>query len=131
MNGVNKVILIGQLGQDPELRLTDSSQVASVSLATNEKYKNKAGELVNKTEWHNLVFWGKLAGVVSTYCKKGYSIYIEGKLTTQTWEKDGVKHYKTVINCNVMNMLGSKGEQSAQQENGYDVNSGEPDDLPF
>ena len=109
--GLNKVFLLGHLGQDPELKYTPAgAAVASFSLATNESYKDKAGKEVSKTEWHRLVVWSKQAEVAAEYLKKGQQIFVEGKLQTRSWEKDGQKHYMTEIVVLNFQMLGRKGE---------------------
>ena len=109
MAGVNKVILVGNVGQDPEMRGTDKP-VANVSVATSETWKDKnTGEKQEKTEWHRVVFFGKLAEIVGMYVKKGTKLYVEGKLQTRSWEQDGVKKYTTEIVANEMQMLDSKG----------------------
>lgn len=113
--GVNKVILIGNCGRDPEIRYTpDGKAVANISLATSESWKDKnSGEKVEKTEWHNLVFWGKLAEIVGEYVKKGGQIYVEGKLHTEKWQdKDGKDRYTTKITCDQMLLLGGRGGQA-------------------
>lgn len=115
MSSLNKVQLIGRLGKDPEIRRLDSGViVASFSIATSENYTNKQGEKVEQTEWHSIVIWGKLAEVVEKYVKKGMLIYIEGKLKTRQWEKEGQKHYTTEIFGESMQML-SRGEQTQAQ----------------
>lgn len=97
MAGVNKVILLGNLGQDPEIRtLENGTKVASVSIATSESYKDQAGEWQEKTEWHRLTMWRWLAEKAEKL-KKGDKIYVEGKLTTRSWEQDGVKRYVTEV----------------------------------
>ena len=114
--GVNKFIGIGVCGQDPELRTmpNNGNQVCTVSIATSESWKDKTtGDKVEKTEWINLVFFNRLAEIVGQYVKKGSKIYVEGRLQTRDWEKDGAKHYRTEVNCNEMQML---GERPAQQE---------------
>lgn len=97
---VNKVILVGRLGKDPEVRFTQGGKaVANFSLATDESYKNNDGEKVKKTEWHNIVVWGNsVEAFVQKYLHKGDMIYVEGKLQTRSWEKDGVTKYTTEIN---------------------------------
>ena len=99
MAGVNKVILVGNLGKDPEVRHLDNGiAVANFSLATTESYTNKQGERVNQTEWHNIVLWRGLADVAEKYLKKGNSIYVEGKISTRKWEdKEGNTRYSTDI----------------------------------
>jgi len=115
MAGVNKVILIGNLGRDPELRKTaNGTSVASFSLATTERYNDKSGERQDRTEWHNIVAWGKLGELANQYLKKGRSAYIEGRLTTRSWDdKDGNKRYKTEITANQIQFLGGKGDSSS------------------
>lgn len=99
MAGINKVILVGNLGKDPEVRTTQGgSQVARFSIATSEVYTNKEGQRVENTEWHNIVLWRGLAGVAEKYLKKGNKVYIEGKLRTRQYEdKEGIKRYTTDI----------------------------------
>ena len=131
MAGVNKVILIGNLGKDPQVNYLDNGvAVANFSLATTENYKNKQGERVSQTEWHNIVLWRGLAEVAEKYLKKGSSVYIEGKIRTRKWEdKEGNNRYSTEILGDNMTMLGSK---SASEEK--DKNNSHPDledDLPF
>ncbi len=112
MAGVNKVILVGNLGKDPEVITFDNGdRIAKVVIATSESWKDKkTGEKVDKTEWHNLLFRGGLVNVVEQYTKKGSSIYVEGKLETKKYvdKKDGAEKYSTQINVNNMTMLGSK-----------------------
>lgn len=109
--GVNKVILIGNLGQDPELRYTGSgTAVCNMRLATNESYKDSNGELVEKTEWHSVVAWARLAEICGEYLKKGSMIYIEGSLQTRSWEdRDGNTRYTTEVKAQEMQMLDSRG----------------------
>lgn len=109
--GLNKVMLIGHLGKDPELKYTPGgAAVATFSLATNESYKDKEGNQQDRTEWHRLVVWNKQAEIAAEYLKKGQQIFAEGKLQTRTWEKDGQKHYMTEIVVLNFQMLGRKGE---------------------
>jgi single-strand DNA-binding protein len=109
--GLNKVMLIGHLGKDPELKYTPGgAAVATLSLATNESYKDKEGNQQEKTEWHRLVVWNKQAEIAAEYLKKGQQVFVEGKLQTRTWEKDGQKHYMTEILVFNFQMLGRKGE---------------------
>lgn len=104
---LNKVQLIGRLGKDPEIRYTQGSEaVANVSLATSESWKDKNGEKQEKTEWHNLVFYRRLAEVVGEHLKKGALIYVEGKITTEKYQKDGEDRYVTKIVVSEMKMLG-------------------------
>ena len=110
MASVNKVILVGNLGRDPEVRyLPSGDAVANIALATSSKYKNKAGEMVEETEWHRISFFGRQAEIVGEYLKKGRSVYIEGRLKTRKYtDKDGVEKYATDIIASEMQMLGSR-----------------------
>jgi single-strand DNA-binding protein len=109
---VNKVILVGRLGKDPETRYTGSGQqVCNFSLATDEVYKDRAGERQKKTEWHKVVMWGRLAEIAQQYLKRGSLIYVEGRLQTRQWDDQaGNKRYTTEIVANVMKMLGGRSE---------------------
>jgi single-strand DNA-binding protein len=109
---VNKVILVGRLGKDPETRFTTSGQaVCNFSLATDETYKDRAGERQKRTEWHKIVVWSKLAEICQKYLHKGSLVFIEGRITTRQWDdKEGQKRYSTEIVANEMRMLGSKGD---------------------
>lgn len=123
MASVNKVILVGNLGRDPEVRyLPSGDAVANVTIATSSKYKGKTGEMVEETEWHRVTFFGKLAEIVGQYLKKGRSIYVEGRIKTRKYtDKDGVEKYATDIIANEMQMLGSRegaGEPSGGDEGG-------------
>ena len=136
MAGVNKVILVGNLGKDPEVKYLDNGvAVANFSLATTENYKNKEGERVSQTEWHNVVLWRGLAEVAEKYLKKGASIYVEGKIRTRKWEdKEGVTRYSTEILGDNMTMLG--GKPSSEDTTEHIPHSEDPkedpkDDLPF
>ncbi len=115
---VNKVILVGRLGKDPETRyMTNGEAVTNVTLATSENWKDKNGEKQEKTEWHNLVFYRRLAEIAGEYLKKGAQIYIEGKLQTRKWQdKEGKDRYTTEIIVNEMQMLGSKSGGSGSFE---------------
>jgi single-strand DNA-binding protein len=112
---VNKVILIGRLGRDPETRYTSSGQaVCNFTLATDESFKDRAGERQKRTEWHRIVMWGKLAEISQQYLKKGTMIYIEGRLQTRQWDdRSGNKRTTTEIVANVMRMLSPRGEAPA------------------
>lgn len=116
--GVNKVILVGNLGQDPTVRYAATgSALANATLATSESWKDKtSGEKQEKTEWHKLVFFGKTAEIAGQYLKKGSQIYVEGRLQTREWEKDGVKRYSTEIVVSEMQMLGSRPDTDAKPE---------------
>ncbi|MDQ7039427.1 MAG: single-stranded DNA-binding protein [Rhodothermus sp.] len=109
---INKVILVGNLGQDPELRYTPSgTAVCNMRLATNEVYRDAEGNLVERTEWHNLVAWGRLAEICNQYLRKGSKVYVEGSLQTRSWEdRDGNTRYTTEIKLREMVMLDVKGE---------------------
>jgi single-strand DNA-binding protein len=142
MAGVNKVILVGHLGKDPEVRTLEAgTKVATFSLATTESFKGKDGQRVDQTEWHSIVLWRGLAEVAEKYLKKGQLVYIEGKLKTRSWEKDGVKKYTTEIQADNMSMLGGKkdGQEGPTQEPAINSApmenplppSGPTDDLPF
>jgi single-strand DNA-binding protein len=106
----NKVQLIGNLGNDPEIiTLESGKKLAKFSIATNESYKNQQGERVTDTQWHNIVAWGKTAEIIETYVTKGKEVAVEGKLTTRAWDdKDGNKRYTTEVVCNELLLLGSK-----------------------
>ncbi len=147
MSGVNKVILVGRLGKDPEVRhLENGATVANFSIATSETYKDRqTGEKREQTEWHNVVLWRGLAEVAEKYVKKGDMIYVEGKLRTRSWEKDGVTRYTTEVVGDNMTMLGGGGGGSSQSQGGDYSNqqqsqpttpventaSEASDDLPF
>ena len=125
---VNKVILIGNLGQDPDIKVVGDTFLATFSLALSEKYKNKGGEQVEKTEWVNCLAWGKLAEIFEKYVKKGHKIYIEGNLKTDSWEKEGIRHYKTSVIIESLQMLtGNK----PLRESDPNASPEEADDLPF
>ncbi len=110
--GINKVILIGNLGQDPETRyLPSGGAVTNVSLATTESWRDReSGEQRDRTEWHRVVFFRRLAEIAGEYLKKGSKVYIEGQLRTRQWEREGQKHFTTEIVANEMQMLDSRGE---------------------
>jgi single-strand DNA-binding protein len=111
MASVNKVILVGNLGRDPEVRyMPNGEAVANFSIATTENWKDKSGVKQEKTEWHNIVMYRRLAEIAGEYLKKGRPVYIEGRLQTRKWEKDGVTRYTTEIIGDQMQMLGSKGD---------------------
>lgn len=144
MSGINKAILIGRLGQDPEVRYTqDGRAVANFSLATSEEWKDKAtGEKRERTEWHRVVAFGKLGEIVGEYLVKGRQVYVEGRLQTNEWEKDGVKRYTTEIIANDVHFLGSKSDNGGG--GGYQGGGGsetrhkpgkssgsDMDDIPF
>jgi single-strand DNA-binding protein len=116
INMINKVILVGRLGKDPEVRYTpDGTMVTNFTLATDESYKDKNGEKVQKTEWHRISTFGKLAEICGNYLVKGKLVFVEGKIRTSSWDdKEGVKRYSTDIVANDMKMLDSKGQGQSQ-----------------
>lgn len=146
MSSLNKAMLIGRLGQDPEVRYTQSNTaVANFSLATNERFKDRNGEWQERTEWHRIVAWGRTAEICQEYLKKGSLVYVEGPIQTNEWEdKEGQKRYTTEIKAQFMRMLDSRGDQpggggapskpgkntpaSAEIDDSFDDMD---DDLPF
>jgi len=155
MASVNKVILIGNLGRDPETRyMPDGGAITNISIATTENWKDKNGDKQEKTEWHRVAFFGKLAEIAGEYLKKGSQVYVEGRLQTRKWQdKDGVDKYTTEIVANAMQMLGSRqgmgggapdrGEPASERDSGAAKPAGKPaakaggkfddfeDDIPF
>lgn len=158
MAGVNKVILLGNLGSDPEVRhLENGSAVARFNIATSESYTNRSGERVEQTEWHRIELWDNLAKIAEQYLKKGNTVYIEGKLRTETWtDKEGKQREGKTVRANTMQLVGGRSGGSSSEENqssGYNApqaaprtssppkpaapiapelgNSGGDDDLPF
>ena len=141
MSGVNKVVLVGRLGRDPEMRyFPDGTAVANFSIATSDEWKDKnTGEKKEKTEWHKIVVFRKLAEICGKYLSKGKLVYIEGKLQTRQWEKDGVTHYMTEVVASDMQMLGSRdaGDNGRSVDNYGQGAPPEPfpeapgDDIPF
>ena len=142
MKSLNRVQLIGRLGKNPEVRYTaNGSAVANFSLATNESWTGKDGQKNERTEWHNIVAWGKLGEICGEYLTKGKQIYIEGRLTTRSWEdKDGNKRYTTEIRAENMIMLGGPGSGSgansgsdhiAAENEAQSSASTIEDDIPF
>jgi len=146
--GVNKVIIIGNLGNDPDIRYTASgAAVANISLATAESWRDKeTGDQQERTEWHRIVFFGRLAEIVGEYLRKGSQIYVEGRLQTRKWQdKEGHDRYTTEIVANVMQMLGSRSSGSTNLDQSSPADNGEPvsstqdsspendfdDDIPF
>jgi len=127
---VNKVQLLGNIGKDPEVRETKAGNVANMVMATSERYTDKSGQKQEKTEWHNLVVFGKLADVVAKYVKKGDKLYVEGSITTRKWEdKEGNTRYNTEIKVRDLTMLGGTEKRSTQPEA---VAAGDDEDsLPF
>jgi len=148
MSSLNKVMIIGRLGADPDVRYTQSNAaVANMSVATTDRYKDRNGELQEKTEWHRVVVWNRLAEICQQYLKKGSLVYFEGKLETREWEdKEGQKRYTTEVKAFNMQMLDSRGDQgggsqqrnsgSSQPASAGSVELGDDfedmdDDLPF
>jgi len=113
--GINKVILVGNVGNDPECRENGNSPIANLSIATSETWKDKnTGEQQERTEWHRVVFFNRLAEVVRDYVKKGTKLYLEGRLQTRSYEQDGVQKYSTEIVANEMQMLDSKNGSASE-----------------
>jgi len=144
MAGINKAILIGNLGADPEVRYTqDGRAVATFNIATSDQWKDKdSGETKKRTEWHRIVAWGRLGEICGEYLAKGRQVYIEGRIQTRDWEdKDGIKRYTTEIVASQMQMLGSREESYGnQRSNSFQKNEaapapdfpvGQDDDIPF
>ncbi|MBM4375978.1 MAG: single-stranded DNA-binding protein [Deltaproteobacteria bacterium] len=159
--GLNRVMLLGNLGADPELRFTKGGQaVMQLRLATTERFKDQSGNWSDRTEWHSVVVWGKRAEGLSKVLRKGSSIFVEGSLRTTSWEKDGQKHYKTEVNAREILLTGggrggsgggapSGGAPSGRRESSYDTfesgpseafeggfgggggGGGDDDDIPF
>jgi single-strand DNA-binding protein len=126
--GINKVILVGNLGQDPELRYTgNGTAVCNLRLATNEAYRDADGNLVDKTEWHSVVAWGRLAEICGEYLKKGSQVYFEGSLQTRSYDdKEGVTKYVTEIKAREMMILGGRGGEGADYDQGTGTASSRP-----
>ena len=131
MASVNKVILVGNLGRDPEVRFMPNGEaVCNFSIATTDSWKDKSGAKQEKTEWHNIVMYRKLAEIAGEYLKKGRPVYVEGRLQTRKWEKDGVTRYTTEIVADQMQMLGGKdGGSGASYDGGMDQSSGSSDNY--
>jgi single-strand DNA-binding protein len=130
MASVNKVIIVGNVGRDPELRYTQSGQpVASFSIATNERFKDKDGNWKDRTEWHRIVAWARLAEICGEYLRKGSQVYVEGRIQTRDWEdKEGNKRQTTEIVALTMQMLGRRGEAGSGPSMGDDQSRGGGDD---
>ncbi len=136
MAGVNKVILVGRLGADPEIRYTASGMaVCRLSIATSRRYTDKQGNRQEETAWHRVDAWGKLAEICGQYLSKGKQVYIEGRIKYGSYEKDGVKHYTTDIVAENMQMLGGPGQDNRVQEQeppfGPPEGGVPEDDIPF
>ena len=134
MASLNKVIIIGRIGKDPEIRYTQSGQaVATLSVATDESYKDQSGQRVEKTEWHNVVVWGKQADFVANYLGKGRLVYLEGKIETRKWQdQSGQDRYSTEIKAVTIQALDKKpdGQSAPQPAQQYNANA-DLDELPF
>jgi len=139
---LNRVMLIGRLGADPELKYTPAgAAVLTLSIATDASWKDQEGKQQERTEWHRIVVWRKLAEIMAQYAKKGSQVYVEGRLVTRSWDdKDGVKRYITEVNANQMMLLGSRGgrpgaeipEPTVPPEADFvEPSAQEADDLPF
>lgn len=132
---VNKVILLGNLGRDPEVRTTQSGrEVANFTLATNRKWTNReTGELQEETEWHRIVVWGRQAEIAGQYLRRGKQIYLEGRLQTRSWEdQSGERRYSTEVVCEDFRMLGGRGdEESRKPADSLPPPPKEDDDIPF
>lgn len=134
MAGVNKVILVGNLGADPEIRYTaGGTAVCRLSIATSRRYTDKQGNRQEETAWHRVDAWGKLAEICGQYLSKGRQVYIEGRLKYGSYEKDGVKHYTTDIIAETMQMLGGPGNRVQESEPPFGPPEGgvPEDDIPF
>jgi len=144
--GINKAIVLGRLGSDPDVRHTPGgSTVANFSVATNRSWKNKDGQMVDETEWHRIVVWGRLAEICKEYLRKGSQVYLEGRIQTRDWEdQNGQKRYTTEIVANEMQMLDSAGGGGGGMRQGGDSSQGgssisppdnfessNADDVPF
>ena len=135
MAGVNKVILVGTLGADPEMRYTaDGTAVCRLRVATSRRFTDKQGNRQEETAWHRVDAWGKLAEICGQYLGKGRQVYIEGRLKYGSYEKDGVKHYTTDIVAETMQMLGGPGNRGGQESEppfGPPEGGAPEDDIPF
>ena len=132
-NSVNKVILVGNLGQDPESRFTpQGTAVTNLSVATNETWKNQNGESQDKTEWHRIVMYGKMAETAAEYMKKGQMVYVEGRLETNEWEdQNQVKRKTTQVRCDNFTMLGRRQMQPQETASNDQPSMNSDDDIPF
>ncbi|MCY3985496.1 MAG: single-stranded DNA-binding protein [Candidatus Dadabacteria bacterium] len=140
--GINKVLVLGRLGQDPEVKtFNDGGQITNITLATDDQWKDKNGDQQKRTEWHRITFRGSLAGVAEKYLRKGDQCHVEGKLQTRSWEKDGQKHYTTEIIAFNLTLLGGGNGEGGRRSNGGSGGSQSPaqagpsdefeDDVPF
>ena len=136
-NSLNKVILIGNLGQDPEARCTpQGTAFCNLSIATNESWKDQNGEMQDRTEWHRVVMYGRMAETATEYMKKGQMVYVEGRLNTREWEdQNQIKRRTTEIRCDNFTMLGKRSDSSsptsATSDSPMKSDSSVDDDLPF
>jgi single-strand DNA-binding protein len=139
MASLNKVMLIGNLGRDPEIRYTTGgSPVANFTMATTDRWTDPSGEKKERTEWHRIVVWGKQAEIAGEYLRKGRSVYVEGSLQTREWtDKEGHKRYTTEVKAQRFQMLGQRGEAAAEpsgpapETHGGAAETYEEDDIPF
>lgn len=140
--GVNKAILIGNLGRDPELRYTQSgTPVCNLNVATTRSWTNKQGERTEETEWHRVTVWGKQAEHCKNFLSKGRSVYVEGRLRTSSYEQDGIKKYTTEVVAETVQFLGGKGEDGGKKNESSSRSNASPssdftpppndDDIPF
>jgi len=128
---INRVILVGNLGDDPKLNTVGESKVVKISIATSESYKNRSGEKVTETEWHRVEFWNRQAEVIEQYFKKGDAIYIEGKIKTRSYDdKDGIKRYTTEIKGSSFSFMPS-GSPSTKIESDNTNEPSQSGDIPF
>lgn len=130
---VNKVIILGRIGQELELKYTSNGKaVVNLSMATSEKWTDSSGQKKEKTEWHRVIAYGKQAELLHQYCAKGSELYIEGRLATRMWEKDGHKNYTTEIVLQEMNFIGGKRKEGASTgDNQGSSNQKTPEDSPY
>jgi len=132
MAALNKIMLIGNLGKDPEVRMAGSAKVVNFSIAVTEKFKSREGNQQEKTEWVNIVLWNKLADIADKYLKKGSPVYIEGKIQTRSWDdQSGSKRYTTEVVGNSLQMLGQKNSNQQEQPTQQAAPPIQDDDLPF
>ena len=131
MSGLNKAMVIGRLGRDPETKTTGQGvAIANMSIATSETWKDKSGQKQEKTEWHRVTAFNRLAEICGQYLRKGSQVYIEGRLQTRQYEKDGQTHYATEIIANNMQMLDSKGQAQDQSQQNYGYGQQRYDEPP-
>jgi single-strand DNA-binding protein len=129
MKSVNKVILIGNVGKDPELKHTpQGTPVAKISIATNERFKGKDGQWTDRTEWHSIVLWQRLAEIASEYLKKGGKVYIEGRLKTSSWDDSGTKKYRTDVIATDLVLLGTPTKDTEEKPEAGPITD---EDIPF